>query len=147
MGASEPGTAVISLGTSDTVFTAIAHKRTDPRGYGSVFGNPAGGFMSLACFSNGSRQCETIRQAAAALRSRNRRRPEELPEGARSRRGSARKSSTSAVQQSEIIQRLYAVHSDSTTGVGHHRPTLQRCPPRGKAACKVLGLVGGWIHE
>ena len=54
MGASKPGTAVISLGTSDTVFTAMSSMRTDPRGYGSVFGNPAGGFMSLACFSNGS---------------------------------------------------------------------------------------------
>jgi xylulokinase len=60
MGASLPGTAVISLGTSDTVFTAMAHKRTDPRGYGSVFGNPAGGFMSLACFSNGSLAREAI---------------------------------------------------------------------------------------
>jgi xylulokinase len=60
MGASQPGTAVISLGTSDTVFTAMAHKRTDPRGYGSVFGNPAGGFMSLACFSNGSLAREEI---------------------------------------------------------------------------------------
>jgi xylulokinase len=60
MGASKPGTAVISLGTSDTVFTAMAHKRTDPRGYGSVFGNPAGGFMSLACFSNGSLAREEI---------------------------------------------------------------------------------------
>jgi len=60
MGASEPGTAVISLGTSDTVFTAMAQRRTDPRGYGSVFGNPAGGFMSLACFSNGSLAREEI---------------------------------------------------------------------------------------
>ena len=60
MGASKPGTAVISLGTSDTVFTAMANKRTDPRGYGSVFGNPAGGFMSLACFSNGSLAREEI---------------------------------------------------------------------------------------
>ncbi len=60
MGASQPGTAVISLGTSDTVFTAMAQKRTDPRGYGSVFGNPAGGFMSLACFSNGSLAREEI---------------------------------------------------------------------------------------
>jgi xylulokinase len=51
---------VISLGTSDTVFTAMAAKRTDPRGYGSVFGNPAGGFMSLACFSNGSLAREEI---------------------------------------------------------------------------------------
>jgi xylulokinase len=60
MGASEPGTAVISLGTSDTVFTAMAQRRTDPRGYGSVFGNPAGGFMSLACFSNGSLAREEV---------------------------------------------------------------------------------------
>jgi xylulokinase len=60
MGASQPGTAVISLGTSDTVFTAMASQRTDPRGYGSVFGNPAGGFMSLACFSNGSLAREEI---------------------------------------------------------------------------------------
>jgi xylulokinase len=60
MGASKPGTAVISLGTSDTVFTAMASQRTDPRGYGSVFGNPAGGFMSLACFSNGSLAREEI---------------------------------------------------------------------------------------
>ena len=60
MGASQPGTAVISLGTSDTVFTAMANQRTDPRGYGSVFGNPAGGFMSLACFSNGSLAREEV---------------------------------------------------------------------------------------
>jgi xylulokinase len=60
MGASKPGTAVISLGTSDTVFTAMTAPRTDPRGYGSVFGNPAGGFMSLACFSNGSLAREEI---------------------------------------------------------------------------------------
>jgi len=60
MGASRPGTAVISLGTSDTVFTAMTAPRTDPQGYGSVFGNPAGGFMSLACFSNGSLAREEI---------------------------------------------------------------------------------------
>jgi xylulokinase len=60
MGASKPGTAVISLGTSDTVFTAMTAPRTDPRGYGSVFGNPAGGFMSLACFANGSLAREEI---------------------------------------------------------------------------------------
>lgn len=60
MGASRPGTAVISMGTSDTVFTAMTAPRTDPNGYGSVFGNPAGGFMSLACFSNGSLAREEI---------------------------------------------------------------------------------------
>lgn len=54
MGASAPGTAVVSLGTSDTVFAAMREPRTDPQGFGHVFGNPAGGFMSLICFANGS---------------------------------------------------------------------------------------------
>jgi xylulokinase len=62
MGASRPGTAVISLGTSDTVFAAMTRPQTDPRGYGHVFGNPAGGFMSLICFSNGSLARERIAQ-------------------------------------------------------------------------------------
>jgi xylulokinase len=62
MGASRPGTAVISLGTSDTVFAAMSQPRTDPRGYGHVFGNPAGGFMSLICFANGSLARERIAQ-------------------------------------------------------------------------------------
>jgi xylulokinase len=60
MGATEPGTAVVSLGTSDTMFAAMAAPRTDPKGYGNVFGNPAGGFMALCCFSNGSLAREEI---------------------------------------------------------------------------------------
>jgi xylulokinase len=60
MGAAAPGTAVISLGTSDTVFAAMREPRTDPRGFGHVFGNPAGGFMSLICFANGSLAREAI---------------------------------------------------------------------------------------
>ena len=60
MGATRPGTAVVSLGTSDTLFAAMAAPRTDPRGYGNVFGNPAGGFMALACFANGSLAREEI---------------------------------------------------------------------------------------
>jgi xylulokinase len=60
MGASQPGTAVISLGTSDTIFAAMTAPRTDPRGYGNVFGNPAGGFLALACFANGSLAREEI---------------------------------------------------------------------------------------
>jgi xylulokinase len=54
MGAIEPGMRLFSLGTSDTVFAAMDGPRTDPNGYGHVFGNPAGGFMSLICFTNGS---------------------------------------------------------------------------------------------
>jgi xylulokinase len=60
MGATEPGTAVISLGTSDTVFAAMREPRTDPRGFGHVFGNPGGGFMSLICFANGSLAREAV---------------------------------------------------------------------------------------
>src|SRR5512133_2067541 len=60
MGATAPGTMVISLGTSDTVFAAMSNPRTDPRGYGHVFGNPMGGFMSLICFANGSLAREAV---------------------------------------------------------------------------------------
>jgi xylulokinase len=34
---------------------------TDPQGFGHVFGNPAGGFMSLICFRNGSLAREALR--------------------------------------------------------------------------------------
>jgi xylulokinase len=60
MGASQPGTAVVSLGTSDTMFAAMPAPRTDPKGYGNVFGNPAGGFMALCCFANGSLAREAV---------------------------------------------------------------------------------------
>ena len=60
-GAEKPGTAVVSLGTSDTFFAAMDEFRTDPDGYGHVFGNPVGGFMSLACFKNGSLAREKVR--------------------------------------------------------------------------------------
>lgn len=60
MGATEPGTAVVSMGTSDTVFAAMREPRTDPRGFGHVFGNPGGGFMCLICFANGSLAREKV---------------------------------------------------------------------------------------
>ena len=60
MGATAPGHLVVSLGTSDTVFAAMAAPRVDPRGYGHVFGNPAGGFMALVCFANGSLAREAV---------------------------------------------------------------------------------------
>ncbi|MFA6102515.1 MAG: FGGY family carbohydrate kinase [Victivallaceae bacterium] len=65
VGASEPGVAVISLGTSDTFFAAMRDFKTDPAGCGHVFGNPAGGFMSLICFTNGSLARENIKAACA----------------------------------------------------------------------------------
>lgn len=61
-GAECPGCAVISLGTSDTFFAAMANFHTDPDGYGHVFGNPCGGFMSLSCFKNGSLARDRVRR-------------------------------------------------------------------------------------
>ena len=61
MGATTPGNVVISLGTSDTFFAAMLGPKTDPNGFGHVFGNPAGGFMSLICFRNGSLAREALR--------------------------------------------------------------------------------------
>ncbi|MCF7855224.1 MAG: carbohydrate kinase [Candidatus Pacebacteria bacterium] len=61
VGAHAPGTAVVSLGTSHTYFAAMKKPNVDPEGYGHVFGNPAGGFMSLICFKNGALAQEEIR--------------------------------------------------------------------------------------
>lgn len=66
MGATTPGQVVISLGTSDTFFAAIPDAKTDPQGFGHVFGNPAGGFMSLICFRNGSLAREALRDELGA---------------------------------------------------------------------------------
>jgi xylulokinase len=65
-GAWRRGVAVVSLGTSDTFFAALDPYRTDPEGCGHVFGNPAGGFMCLACFKNGSLARDRVRQEAGA---------------------------------------------------------------------------------
>lgn len=65
-GAWAAGVAVISLGTSDTFFAALDAFRTDPGGCGHVFGNPAGGCMSLACFKNGSLARDRVRREAGA---------------------------------------------------------------------------------
>lgn len=61
-GATEPGTAVISLGTSDVFMAAMDGVCFDPQGYGHVFGNPLGGFMSLTCFKNGSLARDRVRR-------------------------------------------------------------------------------------
>ncbi|HKJ90605.1 MAG TPA: FGGY family carbohydrate kinase, partial [Oceanipulchritudo sp.] len=61
MGAGSPGKVVVSLGTSDTLFAAIKEPLTDPGGFGHVFGNPLGGFMTLQCFLNGSLAREAVR--------------------------------------------------------------------------------------
>lgn len=61
LGLTSPGRAGLSLGTSDTFFAAMREFRTDPEGFGHVFGNPGGGFMSLCCFTNGSLAREKVR--------------------------------------------------------------------------------------
>ncbi len=58
-----PGRWAISLGTSDTCFGPLSEFRTDPRCEGHVFGSPAGGFMALICFQNGSLARERVRDA------------------------------------------------------------------------------------
>jgi xylulokinase len=57
----KPGMTAISLGTSDTLFGAMSECKTDPRGEGHVFGSPAGGYMSLICFKNGSLAREKVK--------------------------------------------------------------------------------------
>ncbi len=64
VGGWRPGVAVISLGTSHTYFAAMHTPTVDPDGYGHVFGNPAGGFMSLICFKNGALAQEAVRDQA-----------------------------------------------------------------------------------
>lgn len=64
MGAHCSGTAVISLGTSDTYFASMSTAdaaASEGNPYGSIFGNPAGGSFCLTCFKNGSLAREAVR--------------------------------------------------------------------------------------
>lgn len=61
LGLIEEGQLGISLGTSDTVFGPVARAVHDPQGAGHVFGSPAGGYMALTCFANGSLARERVR--------------------------------------------------------------------------------------
>lgn len=61
MGATSPGRMVLSLGTSFTMFAAVANPETDPAGYGHLFCHPFGGYMALTCFSNGALTNEHLR--------------------------------------------------------------------------------------
>jgi xylulokinase len=62
LGLIRPGQAAISLGTSDTFFGTMEKCQTDENGEGHVFGSPAGGYMTLICFKNGSLAREKIRE-------------------------------------------------------------------------------------
>jgi xylulokinase len=62
LGLIQPGQVAISLGTSDTFFGTMEKCQTDAHGEGHVFGSPAGGYMTLICFKNGSLAREKIRE-------------------------------------------------------------------------------------
>jgi xylulokinase len=62
LGLIQPGQVAISLGTSDTFFGSMQQCRTDAHGEGHVFGSPAGGYMTLICFKNGSLAREAVRE-------------------------------------------------------------------------------------
>jgi xylulokinase len=62
LGLIKPGQVAISLGTSDTFFGTMESCVTDASGEGHVFGSPAGGYMTLICFKNGSLAREKIRE-------------------------------------------------------------------------------------
>ena len=62
LGLIKPGQVAISLGTSDTFFGTMQKCQTDENGEGHVFGSPAGGYMTLICFKNGSLAREKIRE-------------------------------------------------------------------------------------
>ena len=62
LGLIKPGQVAISLGTSDTFFGTMDKCQTDENGEGHVFGSPAGGYLTLICFKNGSLAREKIRE-------------------------------------------------------------------------------------
>jgi xylulokinase len=62
LGLIREGMAAVSLGTSDTFFGTMKKCRTDARGEGHVFVSPAGDYMTLICFKNGSLAREKIRE-------------------------------------------------------------------------------------
>ena len=55
------GMYIVNLGTSDNFFAAADKPVTDPMGYGHLFLNPAGKFMPLTCFKNGTSARDAIR--------------------------------------------------------------------------------------
>lgn len=63
LGLIDEGQLGVSLGTSDTVFAATPRPDPDPQGAGHVFASPAGGYMALTCFANGSLARERVRDA------------------------------------------------------------------------------------
>ncbi|MEO5895034.1 MAG: FGGY family carbohydrate kinase [Vicinamibacterales bacterium] len=55
------GDLTVSLGTSDTIFGPMLEPRISADGTGHVFASPAGGYMGITVFSNGSLARERVR--------------------------------------------------------------------------------------
>jgi xylulokinase len=62
LGLVKPGQVAVSLGTSDTFFGTMQKCVTDEQGEGHVFGSPAGDYLTLICFKNGSLAREKVRE-------------------------------------------------------------------------------------
>ena len=63
MGGAAPGEAVVSLGTSDTVFAPMDMPRTDPDGIGNVFCGADRGYLALVC-AEGALERDRVRREA-----------------------------------------------------------------------------------
>ncbi len=63
MGGAAPGEAVVSLGTSDTVFAPMDVPRTDPDGIGNVFCGAERGYLALVC-AEGALERDRVRRDA-----------------------------------------------------------------------------------
>ncbi len=63
MGGAGPGEAIVSLGTSDTVFAPMDVPRTDPSGFGNVFCGADRGYLALVCLE-GALERDRIRREA-----------------------------------------------------------------------------------
>ena len=62
-GATRPGVAVLSLGTSATVFGYAAEPVVDPEGLIAPFCDSTGGWLPLLCVMNATGVCEEVRAA------------------------------------------------------------------------------------
>jgi xylulokinase len=65
-GATRPGVAVVSLGTSGTVFTYSAEPLVDPAGLIAPFCDSTGGWLPLLCVMNATGVLEEVRAAFGA---------------------------------------------------------------------------------
>ena len=63
MGGAAPGEAIVSLGTSDTVFAPMDAPRTDPSGFGNVFCGADRGYLALSCLEGALARDRARREA------------------------------------------------------------------------------------